>query len=394
MMRKWPMLCLMLLCASVCHAEEQKTAMTGTLSGVTGVVEIMKRGTTAWVQAANGEKIGTGDQINTGIDGNAVLKFENSVTEIKPLTQFTLGRAMEDKKEFSTEMFLSVGKIKSKADQVGGKTNRFTVTTPTAVAGIRGTQQEISFGEGFGTECKIEDGSGYMAPVDVAKLPPAVQMLLGVAPASPAASSGGGKTEGPGAGPSAPGATGAGAGRIVSEAATSAAGSASASPPGAVAEAVSGALDKWLESSFDNQVAGEEGEGAGPAEGGPEAGEEAAPEEPPPLLDEQSAAGEEIEIGDGQSAAIEDPQDVESIVDPTETLLQDAATDITAAGTTESELEAALSTTEISDAPPSELAVEDARSEDLAEQILEETIQEIGGTTGEVDLFGPPPAHP
>lgn len=369
--------CLWPVASSICAAEEKKTAMVGTLSDATGVVEIMKRGAAEWIRASNGAKVGTGDQINTGIDGKALLKFENSTTEIRPLTQFTVGRAMESDKEFSTEMFLSVGKLVSKANQVGAKTNRFTVTTPSAVAGIRGTVQEIGCDAAFGTTCEIEDGVGSLKQIDAAQLPPAVQMALGINPPPGGPPSGG---------PDAGGPEGAakGAGPAVSEAATAAA----AEDPKTAAAAVSAALDQWLEASFDNQVAAEEG--------GAEAGLEAAPDEAAAAsIDEIAGAGEEILIDDGQSAAVlEDPTSFDAVIAPADVILEEAVTDITAAGTTDAEQEAALSTTDISDAPPSELAVEVAADETLTQQLLQTTVQDLGGTAAEVDLFGQPPPHP
>ncbi|OGH60323.1 MAG: hypothetical protein A3G34_09780 [Candidatus Lindowbacteria bacterium RIFCSPLOWO2_12_FULL_62_27] len=359
------------------HAAEQKTALIGTIAESAGAVEVLKRGSTEWVRVTVGTKVGTGDQINTGIDGRAVLKFDNSATEIRPLTQFVVGRAMQDDKEFTTEMFLQVGKLVNSVDKESGKKNKFTVTTPTAVAGIRGTQQEIGFGEGFGTECKIEDGEGYMAPVQAEKLPPAVQMALGVGPAAAAAPAGLAAGGEPRAEAGAPGAGGPpGAGGAVSEAATGAAGGGQAT-----AEAVAAALDNWLQASFDDKVAGEEG------------GAEEAPAEEIPL--EEAQGGEEIVIGDGEEAGVRDPDDVEGNVDPLDVILVQSVTNITSAAASEAEQEAALISTEVSDVPASETAL------DEAEKAAEEVAKDVGQTTGDgtttaelEDLFGNPPAHP
>ncbi|MBI4180241.1 FecR domain-containing protein [bacterium] len=366
-------LCLLMAGGFPALAAEQKTAMTGTLMEVNGLVEVQPRATADWVKATPGMSIKSGDQINSGIDGSALLKFANSVTEIKPLTQFVVGRAIESGNEFQTELFLSVGKIVSKADQVGGKTNRFTVTTPTAVAGIRGTQQEISFGEGFGTECKIQDGEGTMRQSDPANLPPAVQMALGVAPAAPPA-----------------GAGAEGAGGAVSEAATAAAGGG----PGAAAPAVAEALDQWLGSVMDNQVAGEDA-AAAPSEEGAPAEDAAAMMEPGEALSfEELAGGEEIVIGDGEEAAVQDATDIEAVREPDVFILENVQPDILPSGTTAAEEVAATVTTEVSDEPVSEAAVENSTSEELSFEILETTVQSVGGTDEEVDLFGQPPSHP
>lgn len=377
-------------------AAEQKTAMIGTLTEVSGSVEVMKRGAAQWVKASHGMKIGAGDQISSGIDGSAVLTFENTTTEVKPLTEFTVGRAMESDKEYYTEMFLQVGKLATRADKGSGKANKFTVTTPSAVAGIRGTMQEVGFDPAFGTENKVEDGVGYMAPVDIEKLPPAVQMCLGAGSASEQANAAAEKADG-GGGERTPA---GGAGEAVSAAAEGSEGAGTAG-------SVSDALDLWLEASFDNQVTGEEkssGEDAAPEEGG------AAPDEAPAedvgtaqspggedisegLIDESVLAGEEIEVTDGQEASIQDATDIESIVTPAEILTQDATTDVLPAGTTDAEAEAAGQSTGVVDEPPSESAVETATSDETLTQLLLDDVI-FTETTSSVDLFGDPPTHP
>ncbi len=385
--------------------------MAGTLTGVAGTVEVMKRGATDWVQATNDMKISSGDQLNTGIDGKATLNFENTVTDVKPLTQFTVGRAMESDKEYTTEMFLSVGKLVTKADKNSGKLNKFSVTTPSAVAGIRGTTQEIGYGAGFGTECHIEDGVGAMTPVSPDKLPPAVQMCLGVGPAVEAAA-GGGEAKGAEGGAGAPG-TGGGPG---SEAAPGA----GAGEGQSAAANVADALDQWLGATFDKEVEAEPGAAAGAEEksaGGEEKsapGQEESPgagpevsggDDPTALLEAASSAGEEIQIEDGQDASVSsDPTDLEAVVTPTENLVIEAVTDIAPAGAPDAVVEANTLSTDVVDEPVSESAVDASTSDEATQQLIDDisdgSSEEGAGSGGgsgsseEEDLFGQPPSKP
>ncbi len=316
------------------RAAEQKQAMVGKLSGVSGDVEVLKRGTTEWLDAANGMDIATGDQINSGIDGSAMLEFSNSKVEVKPLTQFTVGRAMEDKGQFITELYLAGGALSSKVDKNSGKMNKFSVTTPSAVCGVRGTVQDLSYEEGFGTEVAIKDGEGYTTPQDPENLPDAVQAVLGIAPAAEegatAGATGGAAAE--------PGAAG-------SEAATAEAGP--AAEPAAQ-------FDAWLEQNFDAQV-----EGGGAAAAGAE--------EPMPIMDENSGGEEAITIADGEEASVIDPTSEGGVSTPDEIIQDDAFTDVLPASANDAELEAAdISPDGTADEPPA--VTQQSNDEDLADE--------------------------
>ncbi|MBI4179812.1 hypothetical protein HY522_10370 [bacterium] len=156
--------------------------MKGNLTKVEGVVEVQKAGTSEWVEAQAGMDIGPGDQVAAGIDGRATMAFANSQTDIAPLAQFAVGRAQESDKVYQTEIFLQVGKLTSKIDKQSGKANRFTVTTPASVAGIRGTTLETEYTPGLGAVNRITEGAGFVAPVQAERLPPAVQQILNIAP--------------------------------------------------------------------------------------------------------------------------------------------------------------------------------------------------------------------
>lgn len=397
------------------EAAEQKTAMTGTLSNVDGTVEIMKRGTRDWVQATSGMSIGTGDQISTGIDGKATLKFANTATDIKPLTSFTVGPAMESAGEFKTDIYLQVGKLVTKADKNSGKTNRFSVTTPSAVAGIRGTTQDVSYDEAFGTVQDIEDGEGSQRPIDVDQLPPAIQMCLGAGQAADAADAAEEKAEAKAAekeekaeekeekaeAKAEEKAEGGAPEELVTAGEAAASADVGAPADGAGAD-VSAALDQWLDASFDNQVAGEEKAGGEEGAPAPEAAPEIEGEAPPVPMDMEAAfMGEEIIVGDGQTCEIPpdmDVADLESIIDPAAAMQEEATTEVLPTGTTDAEEEASLISTEVSDVPASLESVENLTSDEATQDLYDYTIYGDYGdanvTPTQTDLFGNPPPTP
>ena len=303
--------------------------LTGKLADVAGEVEVQKRGSASWTPARSGMAVGPGDQINTGLTGKASLVFTNSVTEIQPLTQFVVGRAFEDKSSVTTELFLQVGKVVSNVDPKSAKANKFTVTTPTAVAGVRGTRQECRFDRGFGTEVKISEGAGYMAPVRAEKLPPAVQAMLGMAPA------GGGREGGVGRGDEK-----GGKGGEKKEA------------PKTVSEAVA-EFNAWIQQAEQSL-------------GAPGGGEAA------PILDPQTLDFV-VPIADGLSATIQSATDPKGITDATAGLVQSVAPSVLPAGTSAAEEKAAQQSTEVVDAPVTVTVVEAKEAVKAAVKIQETT---------------------
>ncbi len=338
----WKAVCACVcLCVAIVLPSFSADIMTGKLANVQGEVEVQKRGTTEWATATADMTIGPGDQINTGLTGHASLIFKNSTTEIEPFTQFVVGRALEDKDNMTTELFLQVGKVSSAVNPASGKKNKFTVTTPSAVAGVRGTKQECSFNKGFGTEVKIKDGTGYMAPVRPEALPPAVQAMLGVAPA------GGGREGGVGKGDE------KGKGEKKGE-----------EGPKTVQEAVA-EFNAWLQQS--EQAA---------AGGGAEAVQ--------PLLDPQTL-DYAIPVADGMSATVQNAADPKSIIEPTAALIQASAPSVVPAGSTPAEQKAAQQSTEVVDAPA---AVSAAEAQSAVQDVIETISHESSG--GSTTTVTPP----
>ena len=164
------------------HAAE---VVEGILTNVAGDVEVQKRGGQDWIHAYDEMKIGPGDQISTGIDGRAVLTIKGSKTDVSSLTQFVVGRSVESNDQVYTELFLRLGKVVSKVPKTTGESSiqrRFNVITPTAVVGVRGTEQTVGYFPGTGTDAKIRDGKGFAAPTPDA-LPAPARGLLGISTA-------------------------------------------------------------------------------------------------------------------------------------------------------------------------------------------------------------------
>ncbi|MBI4179455.1 FecR domain-containing protein [bacterium] len=179
---------------ALCPPAQSAEIVEGFLADVSGDVEVQKRGGKTWMRAYEGMRISPGDQISTGINGAAVLKIQDSKTSISPLTQFVVGRSIQSTTQVYTELFLSVGKVVSSVSKETGRENRFNVVTPTAVVGVRGTEQTVGHFPGIGTEANIRDGRGFAAPAPADALPAPVKAVLGISP-SKLAEDGNGKDD-------------------------------------------------------------------------------------------------------------------------------------------------------------------------------------------------------
>ncbi|MEW5692256.1 MAG: FecR family protein [Candidatus Hydrogenedentota bacterium] len=107
-----------------------------------------------------------GTEISTGYNSSIKLKSQNSHMEVKPLTQIKIDKNSIENGVYNTHIKLDFGKVSAKIDKLEGTKNEFNVQTPTAVAGVRGTEEEIGYTDDLGTEIELIEGSADLMPVD------------------------------------------------------------------------------------------------------------------------------------------------------------------------------------------------------------------------------------
>ena len=123
---------------------------TPTLALIMKVIpDVMKKGTTSqWNTAIKSDQLSAGDQLKTGKNALAVLKFlDKSIVRVRELSEITIGSD-------------AVGKLTKLVQLNGGtvgfdvkkQTNeQFRFTSPTSVASIRGTKGKWCGGRGNDT---------------------------------------------------------------------------------------------------------------------------------------------------------------------------------------------------------------------------------------------------
>jgi len=121
----------------------------GVLRVVKGEVKIKSAKSGQTVRARIGEKVYPKDVVITGKDARAkIVMVDNNELNISPDSQLEIQHYEYNPEAGKKDVLLNViyGKVRSKVEQkYDGKTSKFQIKTPSAVAGVRGTDFMTSF---------------------------------------------------------------------------------------------------------------------------------------------------------------------------------------------------------------------------------------------------------
>lgn len=124
-----------LLIAAACEKAPPVTDGVVTLvKGSANIEHIESDGSKKTKAARQGDKVFAGDTIVTGEATNVIFQVSGAQMEIQPNTRFVYERAGEDK-----QVYLQSGNAWTSVSKLGEKA-KFTLRTPTTVAGVRGTK--------------------------------------------------------------------------------------------------------------------------------------------------------------------------------------------------------------------------------------------------------------
>ena len=119
----------------------EPTGETGTLSSVTGDVEVQRQGVGAWIAATSGMKIGTGDSLKTGSDGYTLITFfDGSVMEVEADSEIS-AEELSVASGGSTTVRISqvLGNTLNRVENLVDSSSTYDVETPAGSAVVRGT---------------------------------------------------------------------------------------------------------------------------------------------------------------------------------------------------------------------------------------------------------------
>lgn len=130
------------------HTKTFAEELHGIFMVVKGDVEVESKKTGKF-KAKVSAKVYAGDTINCGPDGRAkIVMSDRNVLNVSPDTKIAINKYENDSQSGvkNVDIELSKGKLRSNVEQkYDGEKSQFLIKTPTAVAGVRGTQFLTSF---------------------------------------------------------------------------------------------------------------------------------------------------------------------------------------------------------------------------------------------------------
>jgi hypothetical protein len=120
---------------------------------ISGPVEVLKRGQTQWVTAADGARLVEGDQIRALAKGTAELRLaDKSTIFVAENTRFAIVKLDHDAQSGArnSAFHLVVGKVRAEVTRaslqlVRTRQSNFTISTPLGVAAVRGTVMVVTY---------------------------------------------------------------------------------------------------------------------------------------------------------------------------------------------------------------------------------------------------------
>lgn len=176
MIRKYSILVLAVIVAGFisCKKADQVVPASGIVNFVTGEVFIVKDGAKA--QANPGDMVAAGMAIETGKSAEAEIYFGDNAVKVLEKTVFQVKDMIQNLTQNTekTELYVEKGKLYSSVRKKLTKDSSYTIKTPTAIAGVRGTEFIINEENG---KSNIACSDGKIAVQDASK-PDAAQVEI------------------------------------------------------------------------------------------------------------------------------------------------------------------------------------------------------------------------
>lgn len=134
--------------------------LIATLVDVKGEVAVRRDGG-AWQPVASGRQLADRDEIFTGVESEANVKFsDGSGMTVRELTQILVGAIARQQDRKTVELQLKLGEIKAQVRKDKLVDTNFEIQTPTATASVRGTEiNEVSFHPSRGMSTDLKSGA-------------------------------------------------------------------------------------------------------------------------------------------------------------------------------------------------------------------------------------------
>ncbi|MGB4269349.1 MAG: FecR domain-containing protein [Spirochaetota bacterium] len=105
-----------------------------------------------------GMQLKEGTKIQTGAKSQAVLDIDGHIVTVKQLTLIKVYKNIAKKEESTNSIGLAYGSVNAKVKRLPQVKTSFLITTPVATSSVRGTEQDTSYGPGFGMQVSVPEG--------------------------------------------------------------------------------------------------------------------------------------------------------------------------------------------------------------------------------------------
>lgn len=105
-----------------------------------------------------GMQLKEGTKIQTGAKSKVMLDIDGHIVTIKSFTLIKVYKNIAKKDESTNSLGLAYGSINAKVKKLPKVKTSFLITTPVATSSVRGTEQNTSFGPGFGMQVTVPEG--------------------------------------------------------------------------------------------------------------------------------------------------------------------------------------------------------------------------------------------
>jgi hypothetical protein len=114
-------------------------ALEAVISDTSGKVEVRLADSDSWNTAEVGQVVPIGATISTSFRATAELTIGESTLEVEALTRMTIDELIEEAQTDRTDLNLQVGRINAEVRSSEDRDTEFRVSSPIAVAAVRGT---------------------------------------------------------------------------------------------------------------------------------------------------------------------------------------------------------------------------------------------------------------
>jgi ferric-dicitrate binding protein FerR (iron transport regulator) len=146
--------------ASIVHAAADPA---GTIENVSGTTSVLAAGTTTWKAAPPGTKLFANDRLRTDSASSAEIRWSNGGT-LRLAEKSSLTVKEPAGKAVPPDVKLLNGKVWATMKKLAGTGKNFSVESPTAVAGIRGTVFRLDVGADSATDVLVYEGKVAVGP--------------------------------------------------------------------------------------------------------------------------------------------------------------------------------------------------------------------------------------